>query len=97
MIEQVVVVGALNPSTWEAERQEDLLRWKPAWSTEWIPEQPGLHTETLSWNISQKEDGAGVELGGRADLACVKSWVQLPVLKKKKKKKRKEKKRKSLK
>jgi hypothetical protein len=23
---------------------------RPAWSTEWVPGQPGLHRETLSWN-----------------------------------------------
>jgi hypothetical protein len=34
-------------STWEAEAGE-LLRSRPAWSTEWVPGQPGLHRETPS-------------------------------------------------
>jgi hypothetical protein len=25
-----------------------------AWSTEWVPEQPGLHRETLSWKTKNK-------------------------------------------
>jgi hypothetical protein len=37
----------LNPSTWEAEAG-GFLSSRPAWSTEWVPEQPGLHRETLS-------------------------------------------------
>jgi hypothetical protein len=42
-----VVVHAFNPSTWEAEAGE-FLSSRPAWSTEWVPGQPGLHRETLS-------------------------------------------------
>jgi hypothetical protein len=26
---------------------------RPVWSTEWVPGQPGLHRETLSWNNKQ--------------------------------------------
>ena len=38
---------AFNPSTWEAEAGGFLsLRW--AWSTKWVPGQPGLYRETLS-------------------------------------------------
>jgi hypothetical protein len=33
--------------TWEAEAG-GFLSWRPAWSTEWVPGQPGLHRETLS-------------------------------------------------
>ena len=40
-----VVVYAFNPSTGKAKVARFL---SPAWSTEWIPGQPGLHRETLS-------------------------------------------------
>jgi hypothetical protein len=36
-----VVVCAFNPSTWETEAG-GTLRLRPAWSTEQVPEQPGL-------------------------------------------------------
>jgi hypothetical protein len=36
-----------NPSTWEAEAGR-FLSSKPAWSTEWVPGQPGLYRGTLS-------------------------------------------------
>jgi hypothetical protein len=42
-----VVAHAFNPSTWEAEAGGSL-SWRPAWSTEWVPGQPGLHRETLT-------------------------------------------------
>jgi hypothetical protein len=42
-----VVVHAFNPSTREAEAG-GFLSSRPAWSTEWVPGQPGLHRETLS-------------------------------------------------
>jgi hypothetical protein len=42
-----VVAHTFNPSTWEAEAG-GFLSSRPAWSTEWVPEQPGLHRETLS-------------------------------------------------
>jgi hypothetical protein len=38
---------AFNPSTWEAEAG-GFLSSRPAWSTEWVPGQPGLYRETLS-------------------------------------------------
>jgi hypothetical protein len=44
----VVVVHTSNPSTWEAEAGR-FLSLRPAWSIEWVPGQPGLHRETLSW------------------------------------------------
>jgi hypothetical protein len=37
-----VVAHAFNPSTWGAEAG-GFLSSRPAWSTEWIPGQPGLH------------------------------------------------------
>jgi hypothetical protein len=44
---RVVVAHAFNPSTWEAEAGR-FLSSRPAWSTEWVPGQPGLYRETLS-------------------------------------------------
>jgi hypothetical protein len=45
---QTVVAHAFNPSTWEAEAG-GFLSSRPAWTTEWVSGQPGLHRETLSW------------------------------------------------
>jgi hypothetical protein len=42
-----VVAHAFNPSIWEAE-VGGFLSSSPAWSTELVPGQPGLHRETLS-------------------------------------------------
>ena len=42
-----MVAHALIPSIWEAEAG-GFLSSRPAWSTEWVPRQPGLHRETLS-------------------------------------------------
>jgi hypothetical protein len=42
-----VVAHAFNPSTQEAEAG-GFLSSRPAWSTKWVPGQPGLHRETLS-------------------------------------------------
>jgi hypothetical protein len=39
-----VVAHAFNPSTWEAEAG-GFLSLRPAWSIEWVPGQPGGHTE----------------------------------------------------
>jgi hypothetical protein len=44
---RAVVAHTFNPSTWEAEAG-GFLSSRPAWSTEWVPGQPGLHRETLS-------------------------------------------------
>jgi hypothetical protein len=44
-----VVVHTFNPRTWEAEAGR-FLSSRPAWSTKWVPGQPGLHRETLSQN-----------------------------------------------
>jgi hypothetical protein len=38
---QAVVAHSFNPSTWEAEAG-GFLSSRPAWSTEWVPGQPGL-------------------------------------------------------
>jgi hypothetical protein len=42
-----VVAHAFNPCTQEAEAG-GFLSSRPAWSTKWVPGQPGLHRETLS-------------------------------------------------
>jgi hypothetical protein len=42
-----VVAHAFNPSTREAEAG-GFLSSRPAWSTKWVPGQPGLYRETLS-------------------------------------------------
>jgi hypothetical protein len=55
---QAVVAHTFNPSTLEAEAGR-FLSSKPAWSTEWVPGQPGLHRETLSRkNKKEKKKGA---------------------------------------
>jgi hypothetical protein len=44
-----------NPSTQEAEAGRSLSS-RPAWSTKWVPEQPGLYRETMSRkNKTRKE------------------------------------------
>ena len=49
-----VVAHAFNPSTWEAE-EGGFLSSRPAWSTKWVPGQPGLYRETLSWKQTNKQ------------------------------------------
>jgi hypothetical protein len=48
-----MVAHAFNPSTWEAEAG-GFLGSRPAWSTEWVPGQPELHRETLSWKKKEE-------------------------------------------
>ena len=48
-----MVAHAFNPSTREAEAG-GFLSSRPAWSTEWVPVQPGLHRETLSQKRKEK-------------------------------------------
>jgi hypothetical protein len=43
-----------NPSTWEAEADR-FLSLRPALSTKWVPEKPGLHRETLSLQQQQQQ------------------------------------------
>jgi hypothetical protein len=52
-----VVAHAFDPSTWEAEAGR-FLSSRPAWSTEWVPGQPGLHRETLSRKTKAKQSKA---------------------------------------
>jgi hypothetical protein len=49
-----MVAHAFNPSTREAEAG-GLLSSRPAWSTKWVPGQPGLYRETLSWKTKKKK------------------------------------------
>jgi hypothetical protein len=49
----VMVVHSFIPSIQE-QRQADLYS-RPAWSTEWVPRQPGLHRETLSCKTTTKQ------------------------------------------
>jgi hypothetical protein len=52
-----VVVHAFNPSTREAEAEAGrFLSSRPAWSTKWVPGQPGLYRETLSRGEKKKSD-----------------------------------------
>jgi hypothetical protein len=48
-----VVAHAFNPSTLEAEAGRSLSS-RPAWSTEWVSGQPGLHRETLSLKTNKQ-------------------------------------------
>jgi hypothetical protein len=48
-----VVAHAFNPGTWEVEAGR-FLSSRPAWSTERVPGQPGLHKETLSRKTKNK-------------------------------------------
>ena len=50
-----VVVHAFNPSTWEAE-EGVFLSLRSAWTTEWVPGQPGLHRETMSQNKTKQNE-----------------------------------------
>jgi hypothetical protein len=52
---QAVVVHTFNPSTWEAD-VGGFLSWRAAWSTELVPGQSGLHTETLSQKKKKKQN-----------------------------------------
>ena len=49
-----VVVHAFNHSTREAEAGV-FLSSRPAWSTKWVPGQPGLYRETLSKKKKKKK------------------------------------------
>jgi hypothetical protein len=48
------VAHAFNPSTREAEAG-GFLSSRPAWSTKWVPGQPGLYRETLSQKNQKKK------------------------------------------
>jgi hypothetical protein len=50
-----VVAHAFNPSTREAEAG-GFLSLRPAWSTKWVPGQPGLYREPLSLKKTNKQN-----------------------------------------
>jgi hypothetical protein len=52
-----VVAHAFNPSTWEAETGGflSLRPLRPAWSTEWVPEQQVLHKEKQTKKKKKKD------------------------------------------
>jgi hypothetical protein len=52
-LEPGVVPHAFNPSAQEA-GAGGFLSSRPAWSTKWVPGQPGLHRETLSQKTNKK-------------------------------------------
>jgi hypothetical protein len=52
-LNQAVVVHNFNPSTWKTKAGESLSS-RPAWSTKWVPGQPGLHRETLTGKRKKK-------------------------------------------
>jgi hypothetical protein len=57
---QGAVAHAFNPSTREAEAG-GFLSLRPAWSTEWVPGQPGLHRETLSRKNKTKQNKTWIQ------------------------------------
>jgi hypothetical protein len=52
---RAMVAHTFTPCTWEAETG-GFLSSRPAWSTEWVPGQPGLYRETLSQKTKQKKN-----------------------------------------
>jgi hypothetical protein len=50
-----MVVHAFNLNTGEAEAGR-FLSLRPAWSTKWVPGQPGLYRETLSWKTKNQKN-----------------------------------------
>jgi hypothetical protein len=66
-----MVVYAFNPNTKEAEAG-GFLSSRSAWSTKWVPGQPGLYRETLSWKNQAKKKKKKKKLSFMA-------WNFLPV------------------
>jgi hypothetical protein len=64
-----MVVQAFSSSIWEAE-VGGFLSSRPAWSTEWVLGQPGLHRETLSQKTKEEERG------GEACLQMTNNYVR---------------------
>jgi hypothetical protein len=67
---QAVLAHTFNPGTWETEAG-GFLRSRPAWSTEWVPGQPGLHRETLS----RKKKNQQYSLQEEKKRSCLDGWV----------------------
>jgi hypothetical protein len=72
-----VVVHAFNPSTRETEAGR-FQSSRPAWSTEWVPGQPGLHRETLSWKKQKQKQNEANKLKAPF-LACSPGMLQSPL------------------
>ena len=53
-VSRAVVAHAFNPSAWHAEAG-GFLRSRRACSTKWVPGQPGLNRETVSWKKQNKK------------------------------------------
>jgi hypothetical protein len=70
---QAVVAHAFNPSTWEAEAG-GFLSSRPAWSTEWVPGQPGLHRETLFRKNKNKNKTTKNQPPPPANFQCMSSY-----------------------
>jgi hypothetical protein len=56
-----MVAHAFNPSTREAEAGR-FLSSRPAWSTKWVPGEPGLNRETLSRKKQKKKKKIGLRM-----------------------------------
>jgi len=82
-----IVAHAFNLSTQEA--IWELLSLRPAWSTEWVPQQPELHRETLSWK--SKNRGWGFSSAVERLPSERKALGSVPSSEKKKKKRKKKK------
>ena len=67
MTHRAMVAHSFNPSTWEAEAGR-FLSSRPAWSTKWVPGQPGLYRETLSGEKKSTHDSRLYHLSGHSCL-----------------------------
>jgi hypothetical protein len=71
-----MVAHAFNPSTWEAEAGR-FLSLRPAWSTEWVPGQPGLHRETLSQKTNKQTNK---KQKTNKKKACILTWGDIKAI-----------------
>jgi hypothetical protein len=67
------VAHVFNPSTQEAEAG-GFLSSRPAWSTEWVPGQPGLHRETLSQKQTKRKERRR-RRQTKHQLLCLETWT----------------------
>lgn len=65
----VMVAHTWNPSTQEAEKWI-FVSLRQAWFTEWVPENPGIHRETQSWNKNKERENLV------HDRECKEMWEQ---------------------
>ena len=79
-----MVTHAFDPSTWEEEVGR-FLSSRPAWSTEWVPGQPGLYRETLSWKTKnhkkkkRKKRNKEIKIWGEKCLTCSPNLISIHV------------------